>query len=269
MPIPDDAPELSVVIPAYNEEVRCKSTLPQLWRELNRRFATFEIIVVDDGSNDGTAQVASRFSNDHHKVRLISYPDNRGKGYAVRMGVLAAKGRYILFSDADLSTPVREVRKLLKALEEGYDIAIGSRARKAAMILERQPLYRICMGKIFNKFVQLLTVRGISDTQCGFKCFRGEAAREIFPHCRIDGFSFDVEVLYLARQKGMRIKEVGVLWRNSPLSKVHPVFHSLQMLRDLFVIRLHALARSYGWRGSAAESQFHCPDTLRPSRRRP
>ena len=269
MPTPDEVPEISVVIPAYNEEVRCKSTLPQLWRALNRRFATFEVIVVDDGSNDGTARVVSQFSGSHHNVRLISYPKNRGKGYAVRMGVLAASGRYILFSDADLSTPVREVRKLLNALEQGYDIAIGSRARKGTKILERQPMYRICMGKIFNKFVQLLTVAGISDTQCGFKCFHGAAAREIFPYCRIDGFSFDVEVLYIAKQKGMRIKEVGVLWKNSPLSKVHPVIHSLQMLRDLFVIRLHALSNSYGWKGSAPESRPDCPDTPRTSRRRP
>lgn len=264
MPTPDESPELSVVIPAYNEEVRCRSTLPQLWRALNRRFVTFEVIVVDDGSNDGTAQIVSRFSNDHPNVRLISYPDNRGKGHAVRLGVLAAKGRYILFSDADLSTPVREVRKLMKALEDGYDIAIGSRSRRAARILERQPLYRICMGKVFNKFVQLLTVRGFSDTQCGFKCFQGEAAREIFPYCRIDGFCFDVEVLYLARQKGLRIKEVGVIWRNSPLSKVHPVIHSLQMLRDLFVIRLQALSLPYGRRDSAPESQPVCPDIPRP-----
>jgi dolichyl-phosphate beta-glucosyltransferase len=269
LPTTSEAPEISVVIPAYNEELRCKSTLPQLWGALNRRFATFEVIVVDDGSNDNTARVVSQFSDSHHNVRLISYPENRGKGYAVRRGVLAAKGRYILFSDADLSTPVREVRKLLLALKEGYDIAIGSRARRSAKILERQPLYRICMGKIFNKFVRLLTVSGISDTQCGFKCFHGAAAREIFPYCRIDGFSFDVEVLYIAKQKGMRIKEVGVLWKNSPLSKVHPVFHSLQMLRDLFVIRLYALSNSYAWNGSAPESQADCPDTPRPNLRRP
>ena len=155
-----DVPEISVVVPAYNEEIRLKSTLPHLWRALNRRFAAFEVIVVDDGSSDGTAQVVSQFSDDHPNVRLISYPQNRGKGFAVKSGMLAASGQYILFSDADLSTPVREVRKLLKALRGGYDIAIGSRACRTTKILKRQPLYRICMGKTYNKFVQLLTVSG-------------------------------------------------------------------------------------------------------------
>jgi dolichyl-phosphate beta-glucosyltransferase len=258
-----------VVVPAYNEEIRLKSTLPHLWRALNRRFATFEVIVVDDGSNDGTAQVVSRFSDDHPNVRLISYRQNRGKGFAVKTGVLAASGQYVLFSDADLSTPVREVRKLLKALQGGYDIAIGSRACGATKILKRQPLYRICMGKTYNKFVQLLTVSGISDTQCGFKCFKRAAAREIFGSCRIDGFSFDVEALFVARQKGLRVKEIGVLWRNSPLSTVHPVLHSLQMLRDLFVIRFYSFLGYYGQKSYVPGLQLGCPDKPQSNPRLP
>lgn len=258
-----------MVVPAYNEEIRLKSTLPHLWRALNRRFATFEVIVVDDGSSDGTAQIVSRFSDDHPNVRLISYPQNRGKGFAVKTGVLAASGQYILFSDADLSTPVREVRKLLKALREGYDIAIGSRASRTTKILKRQPLYRICLGKTFNKFVQLLTVSGINDTQCGFKCFKRAAAREIFGSCRIDGFSFDVEALFIANQRGLLTKEIGVLWQNSALSTVHPLFHSLQMLRDLFVIRCYSFLGYYGQKSYVSGLQLGYPDKSQPNPRRP
>lgn len=238
--------EISVVVPAYNEDKRLPSTLPHLWRGLKRRFATFEIIVVDDGSTDDTPTVVSRIAAELSGIRLVRYDVNRGKGYAVRTGILVAEGTYILFSDADLSTPLREVRKLLAALEEGCDVAIGSRARQESRIIQYQPLYRVLMGKTFNKIVQVLTVRGIRDTQCGFKCFKRNVAREIFHCCRIDGFSFDVEALFVASCRGMKIKEVGVLWRNSPLSKVHPVVHSLQMLRDLFVIRLYGLLGYYG-----------------------
>jgi len=238
--------EISVVVPAYNEEKRLDSTLPHLWRSMKRRFNKFEIIVVDDGSTDGTGELVSRFSNEHQEVRLISYENNRGKGYAVRAGILASKGRYVLFSDADLSTPVREIRKLLKSMSDGYDIAIGSRANQEARIIKYQPFYRVLMGKTFNKLVQFLTVRGIKDTQCGFKCFRRNAAREIFSCCRIDGFSFDVEALFVARHKGFKIAEIGVLWRNNPQSKVNPVFDSMQMLRDLFIIRFFGVTGNYG-----------------------
>lgn len=240
---------LSVVVPAYNEEARLTLTLPHLWKALKRRIADFEIIVVDDGSTDGTAAVVTRFAEDHPDVRLIRYVNNRGKGYAVRTGILAAAGKYILFSDADLSTPVREVTKLLRTLEEGFDVAIGSRARSESRIIRYQPAYRVLMGKTFNKIVRLLAVRGINDTQCGFKCFTRRAAREVFSDCRIDGFSFDVEALYLARMKGFRIREVGVLWRNDPQSKVHPVRHSMQMLRDIMLIRLYSAAGYYGRSG--------------------
>ena len=243
------AAEISVVVPAFNEENRLDLTLPRLWKALHRRFDVFEIIVVDDGSFDGTASVVNRFAERYHGIRLIRYETNRGKGYAVRTGVLAAKGQYILFSDADLSTPVRELGKLLRALEDGFDVAIGSRARRDSRIVECQPVYRVLMGKTFNKFVQLFAVRGISDTQCGFKCFTRQAALDIFSDCRIDGFSFDVEALYLARKKSFRIKEVGVLWRNDLQSKVHPVKHSLQMLRDILLIRYYSAAGYYGREG--------------------
>jgi dolichyl-phosphate beta-glucosyltransferase len=239
---------LSIVVPAFNEEKRLDKTLPQLWRSAGRRFASFEILVVDDGSTDGTGRIVREFADSHPEVSLLRYEKNRGKGYAVRTGVLAAKGEYVLFCDADLSTPFREIDKLMKALQGGCDIAIGSRARNESKILKRQPIYRVLMGKTFNKFVQVLALPGIIDSQCGFKCFRGAVAREIFECCRIDGFSFDVELLFVGRKKGMKIKEVGVLWENNALSKVHPVFHSLQMLRDLIFIRWYWLAGCYGAR---------------------
>jgi dolichyl-phosphate beta-glucosyltransferase len=239
---------VSVVVPAFNEEKRLVKTLPRLWKSARRRFASFEIIVVDDGSTDGTGQIVREFADSHPEVSLLRYEKNRGKGHAVRTGVLAAKGEYVLFCDADLSTPFREIDKLLKELKGGYDIAIGSRSRNESKIIKRQPIYRVLMGKTFNKFVQVLALPGIIDTQCGFKCFKGTVAREIFECCRIDGFSFDVELLFLGRKMGMRIKEVGVLWENNVLSKVHPVFHSLQMLRDLFVIRWYWLTGCYGAR---------------------
>lgn len=240
-----DEVEISVIVPAYNEEKRLQSTLPHLWRSLKRRFNNFEILIVDDGSKDKTSALISRFSDEYPEVRLIRYENNRGKGHAVRTGVLAARGHYVLFSDADLSTPVMEVRKLLKALSEGYDVAIGSRAIREARIVKYQPFYRVLLGKTFNKLVQLFTVRGISDTQCGFKCFKQRVARDIFSHCCIDGFSFDVEVLYVARKRGFKVREVGVIWRNDPHSTVHPFRHSLQMLKDLFAIRWYGLLGRY------------------------
>jgi len=229
-------PYLSVVVPAYNEEHRLSVTLASMWRALRRRFQKFELIVVNDGSTDRTASVVEVFLRDHAEVRLINCPFNRGKGYAVRQGVLASSGRYVLMCDADQSTPIREVGKLLKALDQS-DIAVGSRAIRESRIAQYQPTYRLLMGKTFNRFVQLLTVPGIHDTQCGFKCFGGDLARDIFARCKINGFCFDVELLYLARRSGLKIKEVGVYWKNSNESKVHPILHSAQMLCDLVKIR--------------------------------
>lgn len=237
--------EISVVVPAYNERARLESTLPHLDRALARRFDSYEIIVVDDGSTDGTAALVNDYAGGAAGVRLISYPANRGKGHAVKQGVLAAAGENVLFSDADLSTPVREVRKLLQALDEGFDVAIGSRARRESRVLQYQPFYRVLMGKIFNRMVRLLVLGGIADTQCGFKCFRGGAAQEIFRRCRVEGFGFDVEALFIAGKMGYRVREIGVLWRNSPQSRVHLLFHSLQMMADLVRIRRYDLKGYY------------------------
>lgn len=237
---------LSVIVPAYNEQDRLKHSLPKLLREVERRFLDYEIIVVDDGSTDDTSRTVKDFISKNNKVRLISYRHNMGKGHAVRTGVLAAKKDYVLYCDADLSTPFREIRKLIKALDNGSDIAIGSRARKDTRILKRQPIYRVLMGKTFNKIVKILAVSGINDTQCGFKCFKAPIALDIFRDCFIDGFSFDVEVLYIAKKRGFSVKEIGVLWTNDSQSRVHPLFHSFQMFKDLIIIRSYALLGYYG-----------------------
>lgn len=236
---------VSVVVPAFNEESRLATTLPVLWKEIGAYYSRFEIVVVDDGSTDRTANIVVSFAREHEGVRLVRYQQNRGKGYAVRTGILASVGEHILFCDADLSTPMGEIVKLKKAIEEGCDVAIGSRATRETRILQRQPWYRIVMGKTFNKMVQLLAVPGIWDTQCGFKMFTRSAAWRIFPSCRIDGFGFDVEALFLARKQKLKIVEIGVQWRNSPHSKVHPIVDSLRMMRDLLAIRGFYLAGAY------------------------
>ncbi len=237
---------LSVVVPAFNEETRLRVSLPALFDVVAKTFSKFEIIVVDDGSSDKTAEIVLSYATKQPCIRLIRYETNRGKGYAVRTGVLASKGDLVLFSDADLSTPFTEIEKLLPALDDGVDVAIGSRAVKDAVLVKRQPVYRMLMGKTFNKFVQFLATPGISDTQCGFKLFTKQAAFNLFSDCLIDGFGFDVEVLFLARRRGFLIQEVGVDWINDSDSRVHPITDSARMLRDLFVIRRNAWLGSYG-----------------------
>jgi dolichyl-phosphate beta-glucosyltransferase len=216
----DNRPSLSLVVPAYNEEGRLGETLPIMWDFLNRQFPRFELIVVDDGSSDGTAREVEAFAESHQGVKVISYQPNRGKGHAVRMGVLNARGDLVLFSDADLATPLEEVENLLAPLGSGSDIAIASRAAKGARRLIRQPWYRELAGRCFNLMVQLMAVPGIKDTQCGFKLFPGPVAQDIFARFQEDGFSFDIEILHIARRLGYQIAEVPVRWMHREGSKV-------------------------------------------------
>lgn len=226
-------PTLSIVIPAYNEEKRISKTLARMTRYLADQPYTSEVIVVDDGSRDNTLSKIAEFQS----IRVIRLLKNSGKGSAIRQGVLEAHGSAILFSDADLSTPIEEVQKCLEALRDGADIAIGSRALEASDIVVRQPWYRDTMGKIFNLFVLTVVMRGIRDTQCGFKCFKADVAKTLFQIARISRFSFDVEILYLARKKGYRIRQIPIQWRNDPASSVHPLRDAFRMLIDLFIIR--------------------------------
>lgn len=228
---------LSIVIPAFNEEARIGPSLHRIREYLAEQTYSFEIVVVDDGSTDRTTQEAERALGGTDG-RVLRYEPNRGKGHAVRYGVIRAKGRVVLFSDADLATPIEELAKLEKALGDGADIAIGSRDVPGSQLLRRQSLFREMGGKLFNRFVQLLAVPGIRDTQCGFKLFTARAARAIFPHCKIDNFSFDVEVLYLARRLGFKVAEVPVVWRHQEGSKVRVWRDGPRMLRTLIRIRM-------------------------------
>jgi dolichyl-phosphate beta-glucosyltransferase len=178
-------------------------------------------------------------------VTVLHHAVNRGKGYAVRTGMLAATGRYVLFTDADLSTPIEEVSRLLAALYAGADVAIASRGLTESDVVIRQPWWRESMGRTFNWLVQLLTVRGISDTQCGFKCFRREVAQRVFALQRLERFAFDVEVLWIAQRFGYRIVELPITWRNDPSSTVNPIIDSTRMLLDLVRIRINDWAGRY------------------------
>lgn len=228
---------LSVVIPAFNEAARIGPTIEKISAFLERKDYVSEIVVVDDGSTDGTVDVAGEAIEDRFPGKVISNTQNRGKGYTVREGVLASEGRFVLFTDADLSTPIEEYDKLLGWMDEGYDVAIGSRALPDSDVQVPQSFLREKMGKTFNWLVRHFVLPGIQDTQCGFKLFRKEAARDVFSRLQIHGFGFDVEALVLCEELGYRVREVPVIWRNSPPSRVRLFGSSLAMLGDLWRIR--------------------------------
>jgi dolichyl-phosphate beta-glucosyltransferase len=242
------APFLSVVIPAYNEERRLPATLARVRAYLRGLAREHEIVVVDDGSSDATAQVARQAGDD---VRVLRHEANRGKGYAVRRGMLAATGARRLITDADLSTPIEELARLETEIERGFDVAIGSRAVAGALIEVHQPAYREVMGRLFNRLVQALLLPGLNDTQCGFKLFTARAARAAFSVSSLDGFSFDVEALYAARHRGLRIAEVPVTWRNDPATRVG-LGGGAAAFADLVRICLRARRGTYGAPGDAA-----------------
>ncbi len=240
----DDAditrPFLSLIIPAYNEEGRIGSSLRTVRAYLESMGRPWEIIVVDDGSTDGTVGVVKDWAAGCEQARVISYERNLGKGYAVRQGMLAARGQYAAFSDADLSAPIEELAKLFDLANKGYDVVIGSRAATGAVIPVHQPFYRELGGKGLNLMIRLLAVPGIHDTQCGFKLFTSQAARDIFSRCFINGWGFDVEALYLARRLGYRIAEVGVRWSHAEGSKIRPFRAAVRVLYDVARIRTHS-----------------------------
>lgn len=228
---------LSIVVPAYNEAERIGATLEQMLAWLDSHAPKAQIIVVDDGSRDATTEVVRRRAVNEPRLRAERLPVNRGKGAAVRRGVELAQGDWVLFSDADLSTPIEELLKLRQAVLAGADIAIASRDRPDSDITRHQPAYREAMGRTFNALVQAMALPGFSDTQCGFKLFSAEAARRCFGRMTIERFAFDVEVLYIARRLGYRIAEVGVRWINDERTTVSPVRDASKMLIDIAKIR--------------------------------
>lgn len=230
--------QLSVIIPAFNEETRLKNTVEKISQYLKNKHENCEMIIVDDGSTDATFSSASNFPEGFpFETIVLRNETNKGKGFSVRKGILASKGEYVVFSDADMSTPIEEMEKLIDYIREGYDIVIGSRAKDESDVVVPQAWYRRTMGKTFNFLAKLVLLEDFNDTQCGFKIFKGDIAREIASDMKINGFCFDVEMLYLAVKKGYKIKEVGVTWNNSPDTKVKVISSSLNMFFDLFRIK--------------------------------
>lgn len=228
--------ELSLIIPAFNEAQRIGPTLRHFHQFLAARPASFEVIVVDDGSSDETVALVAALAGELAAVRVLRSPTNRGKGHAVRLGMQAATGRIRLFSDADGSTPIEELDKLLLALAEGAEVAIGSRYLAASRVTRPQPRARLLWSRLVNRVVQRTLLPGVADPHCGFKAFTAAAAVQIFPACRVDGWSFDLEVLATARAKGLSIKEVPVRWENDDRSKAR-LWHLPQEFRQVYGLR--------------------------------
>ena len=245
---------ISIVIPAYNESPRLGRTLDRILAFIQQNSWNSEVIVVDDGSKDGTGEIVERYTKQNAMVRLVSNAGNRGKGYSVRNGVLNAHGDVILFSDADLSSPIEEASKLIQAIDEGADIAIGSRWVRSELQTQRQSLSRQALGRLFNGFLRAVLGLNFKDTQCGFKAFRHHAARALFPLQKIEGWGFDPEILFLARKMGFSVAEVPVVWAHDDRTRIHPLADGSRMLADTLRIRLNDMAGKYGTDGAFASS---------------
>ncbi|MBM4123561.1 MAG: glycosyltransferase family 2 protein [Nitrospira sp.] len=238
-PFQSDPPHLSVVIPAYNEAGRILPYLADISAYLAPRAIPYEILVVDDGSRDDTAALVETFQTHQPSIRLLRLPHNRGKGYAVRTGMNQARGKFRLFADADGATPIQELERLEAAIGHGADIAIGSRllASRDSRYKVKARWHRSVSGNLFNWFVQHLGVPGIRDTQCGFKLFRGAVADNLFSVARINGYGFDLELLYIAQRRGYKIAEVPINWTDQPGSKVRVLRDGLRMFGELLTVR--------------------------------
>ncbi len=238
-------PTYSIVIPAYNEATRLGATLDRILAHIDECRWNAEVLVVNDGSTDDTAQIIQQYAARHPALRLLENPGNRGKGYSVRNGMLHATGQLILFSDADLSSPIEETDKLFAALAAGADVAMGSRWLRAELQTQRQPLHRQLFGRIFNLALRLILGLRYRDTQCGFKAFTHRAAQTIFPLQHIERWGFDPEILFLARKFGLKVEEVPVEWAHSEGTRLHPLRDGIRMFLELLKIRWYGLTGKY------------------------
>lgn len=240
----ENQPFLSVIIPVYNEEKRIHKILEAANNYFSHQSYDYEIIVVNDGSSDNTTEVVKRFKEKIKNLKLINNKKNHGKGWVVKQGMLAALGKFRLFADADNSTPIEQIEKLLPYFSNGYDVVIGSRAVKGAKIPIPQPFYKVLLGRLGNIIIQIFAVWGISDTQCGFKCFTKKAAKDIFSRQTLNRWAFDIEILAIARYLGYKIKEVPIIWINDPMSHVK-FFDYFRVLIKVFLIRWNLIIRKY------------------------
>lgn len=239
-------PDYSIVIPAFNESARLPATLDALYACMNRSGWSAEVIVVNDGSTDDTAEIVRKRAHSEPTLKLLQNPGNRGKGYSVRHGMLAATGKYLLFTDSDLSSPIAEAEKLFAALASGYDIAIGSRWLDGRSSQTRpQPIYRQFFGRCFNLTTRMIMSLPFADTQCGFKAFTRKAAMDVFALQTIEGWGFDPEILFIAMEHGYKIKEITVQWAHDARTRMSYLRNGVQMLAELLTIRWNALCGRY------------------------
>jgi glycosyltransferase involved in cell wall biosynthesis len=247
----NETPVLSLIIPAYNEGQRLPQTLPQVIDFVVAQSYPAEVLVVNNNSQDQTRAIALEFADELPFLYVLDEPI-QGKGAAVRTGMTAAKGEYLFMADADLSMPIEEVSKFMPPVLDGYDVAIASREIKGA-VRYNEPAYRHLMGRVFNFIVKVLAVPGFQDTQCGFKCFRRQVALDILDSQTIDGWAFDVELLFIAQKRGYRIVEVPVNWYYRANSRINPIRDAIEMVREVIRIRLN------GWRGRYDTQPAHVP----------
>lgn len=248
------APYYSIIVPAYNEAQRLGESLARMLDYIRYSNWSAEIIVVNDGSTDNTADVVGEFARQNPIVRSIENSRNRGKGYSVRNGIMNASGQVLLFTDADLSSPIEEAQKLFAPIEAGQaDVAIGSRYLDSELQTRKQPVYRRVLGRAFNTALKLILGLSYRDTQCGFKAFSRKAALTIFPKMKIERWGFDPEILFLAERYGLRVAEVGVAWAHDHRSKISPVRDGTRMLGELIRVRMNSVGGKYVAKSSTAQ----------------